>query len=88
MLKSIVIGSAACVVAFAAGMSINQLEAFQSDTDTADSSWEIYHSAFGQQSFYVVKHNRVTGETLILFRPPGEDADKEGWLVLPTDTIP
>ncbi len=29
-------------------------------------AWEIYTGPFGTQSFYVVKHNRLTGKTLVL----------------------
>lgn len=45
--------------------------------------WEIQSGSFGQQSFYVVKHNRFSGETLILSAERGADNDK--WLYLPIE---
>ena len=44
-------------------------------------AWEINHSAFGQSSFYVVKHNRLTGETWVLSGERG--AQDDSWLLLP-----
>jgi len=43
--------------------------------------WEIAHGAYGQQSFYVIKHNRITGETLILNAERG--GVSSGWELLP-----
>jgi hypothetical protein len=46
-------------------------------------AWEISHGAFGQQSFYVIKHNRITGETLELSGARG--ATDDAWLKLPEE---
>lgn len=44
-------------------------------------AWEIYHSAFGNQSFYVIKHNRLTGEAWVLSAEKGSEDDS--WMLLP-----
>ncbi len=46
-----------------------------------EQAWEINHSPFGQHSFYVVKHNRLTGETWVLSGAKG--AKDDSWLLLP-----
>jgi hypothetical protein len=45
--------------------------------------WEIQSGAFGGRSFYVVKHNRRTGETRVLSAERGAENDK--WLILPAE---
>ncbi len=61
---------------------------------SADEAWEIYASAFGSHSYFVVKHNRVTGETLVL--NCGKDKtlsstqgcfDDSEWMRLPTVVV-
>ncbi len=64
-------------VGFLAGVSIQRTDAQES---SASSNWEIYASAYGQQSFFVVKHNRNTGETLIL---NGAKTKAKEWQKLP-----
>ncbi len=46
-----------------------------------EQAWEINHSPFGQHSFYVIKHNRLTGETWVLSGERG--AKDDSWLLLP-----
>ena len=52
-------------------------------TASPEGVWEIHDSPFGQQSFYIVKHNRMTGETLVLSAEKG--AKDDAWLLLPED---
>ena len=47
----------------------------------ANQAWEIYHSAYGNNSFYVLKHNRLTGETFLLDAIGG--ADDDAWFLIP-----
>lgn len=51
------------------------------DPANESGGWEIAHGAYGQQSFYVIKHNRLTGETLILNGEHGGLGN--GWELLP-----
>ena len=60
----------------------------------AESAWEIYASAFGTHSYFVVKHNRITGTTLVLNcgdsgsmgNVQGCDDDRR-WMQLPTEIV-
>jgi len=39
------------------------------EAQAVDSAWEIYHGSISNQKdngFYVIKHNRLTGQTLVL----------------------
>ena len=58
-------GAALLVMGFVVGGLTGTLRA-QDESTTVDQAWEIYHSRYGDDSFYVVKHNRVTGETKVL----------------------
>ena len=69
---------------------LNRLRAEQTAQEAVDLAWEISASAFGTHSYFVVKHNRVTGVTLILncgettsiSKTQGCDDDSQ-WMQLP-----
>ena len=67
------------LVGFLVGTGLDVVKAQQSIEP--EQAWEINHSPFGQHSFYVVKHNRLTGETWVLSGERGAKDDK--WLLLP-----
>lgn len=80
----------AVVVALALGVGLGQglnLVTAQESEDTRGSeasAWEIYHGPMSDQSdnaFYVIKHNRATGETLVL--SVIDTADDDSWYRLP-----
>ncbi len=55
----------------------------QEQIGSKEQAWEIYHGSAGKDSFYVVKHNRLTGETLVLSAEGG--AGDDSWLLLPVE---
>jgi len=75
--KNLGMGILLVTVGFLVGVSIQRTDAEES---SASSNWEIYASPYGQSSFFVVKHNRETGDTLIL---NGAKAKAKEWLRLP-----
>lgn len=55
--------------------------AVHAQSDPAAGAWEISHGAWGTQSWYAIKHNRITGEVWVLSAQKGIDGDS--WLKLP-----
>ena len=76
-IKNLGMGILLVSVGFLVGLSIQRTDAQES---SASSNWEIYASPYGQQSFFVVKHNRETGDTLIL---NGAKTKAKEWQKLP-----
>ena len=60
------------------GMAVPVI-AQQEDKPDAAAAWQIQSSPFGQQSFYAIKHNVVTGETLVLSAEKGV-GKKQKWM--------
>ena len=57
-----------------------RLEAGQ---ESPEGYWEIHTGPYGQQSFYVIKHNPETGETWILDAAKG--AEDDAWFMAPEE---
>ena len=75
----------AAVALFLAGYVIGQRPGIvrAQQVTATEGAWEIHDSPFGQQSFYVIKHNRITGQTYVLSGARGAAHDK--WLLLPEE---
>ena len=58
----------------------------QAHQEGAEGLWEIHHSPYATQSFYVIKHNALTGETWILDANKG--AGDNIWMMLPEGDRP
>ncbi len=76
-IKNLGMGILLTIAGFLIGVSIQHTDAQESSVSP---NWEIYASPYGSQSFFVVKHNRETGDTLIL---NGRTGKAEEWLQLP-----
>ncbi len=67
------------LVGFLVGTGLDVVKAQQNIEP--EQAWEINHAPFGQHAFYVIKHNRLTGETWVLSADKG--AKDDAWLLLP-----
>ena len=81
MKKNSLLVIAGTILGFVVGISL-PLVADSHDSSNVDGSWQIQSAPFGQQSFYVVKHNTVSGETLVLSAERGINERKDKWAKL------
>ena len=82
-IRDVLTGGLLVLLGFVAG-NLNGLNAQEVEVigqDLAAGAWEVQSSPFGQQSWYAIKHNTVTGETLVLSGNKG--AEDDAWLLLP-----
>tara|TARA_B110000503_G_C6887337_1_gene305260 strand:- start:155 stop:409 length:255 start_codon:yes stop_codon:yes gene_type:complete len=78
MQKKVILGwVAGAVMGLSAGIASY---AIGEPTKLVDDVWEVQLSSYGQSSFFVVKHNRVTGETQIF---NGKKGNGKEWEILP-----
>ena len=62
-----------------------QIPAIAQDS-SMEAAWEVIVTPFGQQSYAVVKHNTITGQTLILDCAKS-CSEKDEWWELPVAVI-
>ena len=73
MNKSRLLTTLACAALLLAGFllgsgwNVAEANAVETQTGDANGAWEIYHGRLTSEGdFYAIKHNRLTGETLVL----------------------
>lgn len=83
-IRDLLSGGLLVLIGFVAG-NLEGLGAQEADTGDryVAGAWEIQSAPYGQQSWYAIKHNTVTGETLILDARKG--AENDAWLLLPLE---
>jgi hypothetical protein len=58
------------------GWNVAEANAVETQAGGANGAWEIYHGTLNSAGdFYAIKHNRLTGETLVFstYSEPSED---------------
>ncbi len=78
--RSVVFGFSMLLVGLVGGHGLRLLNAQGLESDVPD-VWEIQALPYGQQSFFVIKHNVRSGETWVLDARKGVEDD--AWLLLP-----
>ena len=71
--KSRLLTTLACAALFLAGFllgggwNVAEANAVEAQGGDVNGAWEIYHGTLTSEGdFYAIKHNRLTGETLVL----------------------